>query len=293
MSETTPHPESPIDGAITAAAPPRDVSQIDLADWQSRPLPPVTGGTREARFQVVVRQSVLNLLHRHGQSAPDTEVCGVLVGNVHHDASGPWLYVEHAIEGDHAAGRAAQVTFTAETWAHIQSVMDRDHPDRRILGWYHTHPGFGVFLSDMDVFIQQNFFPEPWQIALVYDPKANEEGLFLWKQGKPAVDGFLLEADTPADHPTTIVAQAKLVPTGGGMNPPGPVAGDLAPFADRLDAIERRQRTILTLLALTGLTAIAWPLAVTAFLPDLMQRRPPPPPINLPSDDPTSRPLKL
>jgi hypothetical protein len=166
--------------------------------------------------------------------------------------------------------------------------MDRDYPDKRILGWYHTHPGFGIFLSDMDVFIQENFFPEPWQAAFVYDPKAKEEGIFLWKQGKPDTEKFLLEEDAPVEESTRIVREAKDVSgiVSGGM------AGDAAQFVDRLDAIEKRQKIILVMLALIGLIALAWPLVVTAFLPELMQKKPPPPPINLQSDDPTSRPLK-
>ena len=268
------------------AAPARDISQIKITDWERRELPPVAG-KREDRFQAVVRQSVLNQIHRHGLSTTDIEVCGVLVGNVYHDPSGPWLYVEKAIEGNHATQRAAQVTFTADTWAHIQAIMDRDYPDKRILGWYHTHPGFGIFLSDMDVFIQENFFPEPWQVAFVYDPKAKEEGLFLWKVGKPDTEKFLLEEDAPVEETIRTVREPKDVSgKGAGMG------GDVAQFAERLEGIEKRQKVILTLLALIGLIALAWPLVVTAYLPELMQQKTPLPPINLPSDDPTSRPMR-
>jgi proteasome lid subunit RPN8/RPN11 len=289
MTTKTPIDMTDDDGASALAnRGSRDASQIVVGDWPRRDPPAFTGGQREPRYQVLVRQSVLNKIHRHGQSVAETEVCGVLVGNVHHDASGPWLYVEQAIEGNGAAERAAQVTFTAETWAHIQLVMDRDFPDRRILGWYHTHPAFGIFLSDMDVFIQDNFFGEPWQVALVYDPKAKEEGLFLWKNGRPQPDPFLIEADAPAEEVTRIVTQARDVSTGM----PAGLGADAAVLAERLDAIERRQRMTLTLLAVLALFSLAWPLVVVAFLPGARRQEPAPPPITLPSDDPTSRPMK-
>ena len=48
----------------------------------------------------------------------------------------------------------------------------------RIVGWYHTHPDFGIFLSDYDVFIHQHFFSGPGQIALVIDPVRKLEGVF-------------------------------------------------------------------------------------------------------------------
>lgn len=270
---------------------PRDTSQIVVADWIRRD-PPASAGAREPRYQVVVRQSVLNKIHAHGHSVDGIEVCGVLVGNVHRDAFGPWLYVEQAIEGNGATERAAQVTFTAETWAHIQTVMDRDYPDRRILGWYHTHPGFGIFLSDMDVFIQDNFFGEPWQVALVYDPKAKEEGTFLWKSGKPQPDPFLIEADAPVAEQTKMILQARDVGALAGEIPGNPGGGNVSQLGERLDAIEQRQRLILTLIAVVALLALAWPLAVVAFLPGA-RKQSTPPPITLPSDDPTSRPMKF
>ena len=279
-----------VDSPAPANAPQRDISQILITDWERREMPVSVDG-RAKGFQALIRQSVLNQIHRHGKSGEDIEVCGVLVGNVYHDPSGPWLYVQHAIEGNHATQRAAQVTFTAETWEHIQSIMDREYPDLRILGWYHTHPGFGIFLSEMDIFIQENFFPEPWQVALVYDPKGKEEGVFLWKEGRPAPESFLLEIDEPAEEATKVVTMAKEV--SGKAGQAGEMVGEVAQFADRLEAIERRQKTILILLGVIGLIALAWPLAVTAFLPDLLQQKQAHPPINLPSDDPTSRPMKL
>jgi hypothetical protein len=58
--------------------------------------------------------------------------------------------------------------------------MDGKHKGKRVVGWYHTHPGFGIFLSDRDQFIQNSFFNLPFQIAFVYDPKSREHGVFTW-----------------------------------------------------------------------------------------------------------------
>jgi hypothetical protein len=80
-----------------------------------------------------------------------------------------------------AAQGGAHVTFTQDTWEHIYKTKDRDYPDERIVGWYHSHPGFGVFLSDHDTFIHKNFFSSPQQVAWVYDPHSDEEGCFAWR----------------------------------------------------------------------------------------------------------------
>jgi proteasome lid subunit RPN8/RPN11 len=53
------------------------------------------------------------------------------------------------------------------------------------LGWYHSHPGLGVFLSGTDIFSHSSFFAsEPWYIAVVIDPVSREFGAFSWDHGE-------------------------------------------------------------------------------------------------------------
>ncbi len=54
----------------------------------------------------------------------------------------------------------------------------RNNPSLRILGWFHSHPDFGCFLSTTDVETQQYFFPESYQVALVVDPIRDELEFF-------------------------------------------------------------------------------------------------------------------
>jgi len=252
----------------------RDAGRIDAAEWPLRTTPPIVG-ERASGFQVIVKRSVLNEVHRHGKETSDVEICGVLVGNVYRDARGPYLYIESSIRGNHATSKVAQVTFTAETWSAIQEVMDRAHPDQKILGWYHTHPGFGVFLSGMDVFIHENFFSFPWQVAVVYDPKGGTEGLFVWRRGRTQKEAFLVEEDVPNEEPNVVLnVSASSGPDGAAT---GGAFGATAPqeLVDRVDVLERRQRWLLLLVALLGMVSVAWPLVVVLLMP-YRQFAPPP-----------------
>ena len=165
------------------AGPQRDADRIEMANLPRWPMPPRVVGRRET-YQVLMRRSVLNDIRAHAQSQPDVEVCGVLVGTLFRDAIGPWGFVAANLRGNYAAGRNAQVTFTSETWTDIHHQMEERFPRQRILGWYHSHPGFGIFLSDMDLFIHEHFFSGPCQIAFVDDPKGGDRGLFVWRRGR-------------------------------------------------------------------------------------------------------------
>lgn len=122
---------------------------------------------------------VARQIRQHARTSPSTEICGVLIGQ---DRPGN-IQIEACIAGAKAEEAGAHVTFTQDTWQHIYQVKDKEYPNQRIVGWYHSHPGFGVFLSDHDTFIHKNFFASPGQVAWVYDPHSDEEGCFGWVDG--------------------------------------------------------------------------------------------------------------
>jgi proteasome lid subunit RPN8/RPN11 len=135
-------------------------------------------------YRVYISPDAYKRMKDHAATSDEVELCGVLVGDICKDDQGIYLSVTGAIEGEGANTYGTQVTFTQQTWDHIHEVRERDYPDAQIVGWFHTHPGFGVFLSGMDTFIQENFFNAPHQIAIVLETKAMQEGCFGWVDGK-------------------------------------------------------------------------------------------------------------
>ena len=121
------------------------------------------------------------VIYDHVFSNADREVGGVLVGRS--AGHGGLPLVTGAIPALKADEQRANLTFTQDAWEHVHGVLDRDFPDEeQIVGWYHSHPGFGIFLSQHDVFIHQNFFGGASQIAVVVDPLAGTEGTFAWRE---------------------------------------------------------------------------------------------------------------
>jgi proteasome lid subunit RPN8/RPN11 len=109
------------------------------------------------------------------------EVGGFLIGRP--SVTGQLPVLSGAIQARHAAENRADLTFTQDTWEHVHGELRRrGDVDERIVGWYHSHPGFGVFLSENDAFVHQSFFSDPSQVALVIDPIRRQEGLFVWDQ---------------------------------------------------------------------------------------------------------------
>lgn len=130
--------------------------------------------------QLQIDNEVTRCIRQHARAHMKTEVCGVLIG----EQRGAVVEVQASIQASSAAQAGTHVTFTQDAWEEIYRVKDEKYPDERIVGWYHSHPGFGVFLSEHDTFIHKNFFSAPTQVAWVYDPHTDEEGCFGWFDGK-------------------------------------------------------------------------------------------------------------
>ena len=163
-----------------------DVRQLLEQNLPTGPFP----GSQGQNFRIFFAPETHAALWQHARSTTAVEVCGVLVGRWERDADGPFVAITAAIRGEDTDNRLAEVTFTHKTWAKINEEMDQKYGDLSIVGWYHTHPDFGIFLSDRDRFIHEHFFSGGGQVAHVIDPIRTTEGVFVWKSGKPSAEPF-------------------------------------------------------------------------------------------------------
>jgi proteasome lid subunit RPN8/RPN11 len=147
-----------------------------------------------AKLRVAIDRASYAELVAHAKSSLEAEVCGVLAGEVCEDDEGLFVSVEAVIRGGAASQASTHVTFTQDTWNLIHRSLERDYPDLRIVGWYHTHPGFGVEFSEMDLFIQRNFFPGPTHLALVTDPLSGDVAICInTAAGIQYLEGFWID----------------------------------------------------------------------------------------------------
>lgn len=121
-------------------------------------------------------ESVMEDVIAHVNGSTAGEVGGVLVGTLESDGA----QIVAALPAHKATSGSANVTFTHEVWEEVLPIIDRDFAGSQIVGWYHSHPGFGVFLSEYDLFIHRNFFSDARMVALVVDPLKGEGGWFAW-----------------------------------------------------------------------------------------------------------------
>lgn len=205
---------------------------------RSNSLPPVLQGfPGSAGLDVAMRlafgREPYAEIIQHAKGSLDAEICGVLVGHICRDDSGLWVNVTDCIRGSSTNHGSTHVTFTQETWTQIHAEKDRRFPTASIVGWYHSHPGFGVEFSDMDIFIHRNFFSGLTQIAFVTDPVSGEDAACInCESGVKYIDRCWIDG------------REKKLRTPVGLTP---IQGE-GIVQTRIDALEQRISSLVTTL---------------------------------------------
>ena len=119
------------------------------------------------------------------------ELGGVLLGSVHKDLNDNiFVIISDFIPALYTESSATRLTFTHKTWEYINSRKEKYHKDKIILGWFHSHPGYSVFMSTYDNFIQDNFFNLEFMVSYIYDPKSKEKSFYFNKNGAIKAKGY-------------------------------------------------------------------------------------------------------
>ena len=134
--------------------------------------------------KVYIKQDVYKALEKYASSDTSKELGTILIGDYCEQMGKTHVVISDYIEAKYTDASASTLTFTHETWDYVHKQHDLLYPNKKIIGWQHTHPNYGIFLSNYDLFIQDNFFNMPFQVAYVIDPIQNIRGFFQWKNGK-------------------------------------------------------------------------------------------------------------
>lgn len=180
------------------------VGQPEMESLPERPLTQFTDnailhGRQPASNQVLVsqRQEAISQIRAHSISNLQSELGGVLLGHAYRHGEQLIVEVIAALPARNDDHGPVHFTFTADAWRQIQQDRTTHYPNLEIVGWFHTHPGLGVFYSSDDVVVHSAAFTLPWHVGLVVDPLGNEASYFGWQAGElTPIPGFYEQLDT-------------------------------------------------------------------------------------------------
>ncbi|HEX8141241.1 MAG TPA: hypothetical protein VF553_01510 [Pyrinomonadaceae bacterium] len=164
------------------------------------------GAGVEGSGVVLMRAEVYRGLQREIELSAKVENGGYLLGRAFRQPSSPesedeagfrWLLeITDVVLAEAAWGKRGSLLFTGETWSRVARLREREHPDKKLVGWFHTHlfkesEDFG--LSGLDHDLHRRFLTKPWQVAVLVniDPQSMNRTVRCYQRG---TEGDLIES---------------------------------------------------------------------------------------------------
>jgi proteasome lid subunit RPN8/RPN11 len=124
-------------------------------------------------FYVSIEKGVLDKVMEKAKSN-ENEIIGILVGKIEDHT----IVISDAVSGEQEQG-STRASLPPSTIAKVTDQILKGEVEGRIVGWYHSHPGFGLFMSQTDINTQQNLQQFSSMVtALIVDPDCEEFGFF-------------------------------------------------------------------------------------------------------------------
>lgn len=147
-----------------------------------------------SKLQILVSADAFSKIDQHAKSDLSKEIGGFLIGRPYEWEGQSFVEIITALKAETRSSSAVHFKFSHDTWIHTQETVRTKYPELHIVGWYHTHPRFAVFMSAQDLDIHRGFFRAPWHVALVLDPSQQEAGFFVWdNEDVQLADGYRIQ----------------------------------------------------------------------------------------------------
>lgn len=99
------------------------------------------------------------------------EAMGFMIGKIQKSKGNVFSLVYDVVTSD-LESTPVSVRFHRNSFDKLFHQLDEIPYDYIILGWYHSHPGFSCFMSEIDMKTQKRMFNRKYHAAIVIDPVA-------------------------------------------------------------------------------------------------------------------------
>ena len=133
--------------------------------------------------QLFMGESVISTMAAHADIgfADEKEIMGLILGTVYLDEEG-----EYSVADGTATTKLdstnVSVRFDPEALEDLFKSID-ENKSGTVVGWYHSHPGFGCYLSDTDIKTHSDIFGDGIGFSVVIDPSDETLMVFTVKDG--------------------------------------------------------------------------------------------------------------
>lgn len=141
-------------------------------------------GAVDHDFRIYMEDYVYTYLYQYSAALGNKEKLAVLVGKHLIVDEKEIVIISGAIQGKHTTLEKGIETFTKESWDYINKEIETFFTGLSVVGWMHTQPSFGTFLTARDDIFHKEYFDCQWHVLYLQDPVEKTDSFYVYDDEK-------------------------------------------------------------------------------------------------------------
>src|SRR5256885_1301489 len=99
-------------------------------------------------LRIYIHNNILKTMHKRAHDADDYKIGGFYLNDLYRYKNRHYVDITVQIPTLKTKNTRTQLTFSNKTQKPLHKTIEKQKKSELVLGWYHTHPGYSVFLSN-------------------------------------------------------------------------------------------------------------------------------------------------
>lgn len=144
-------------------------------------------GSIDDDIKIYIEEFAYNYICQYARTDSCSEKLGIIVGQYIESEGKTVLLINGFIQGKYSDTVNGNLAFTEDTWEYIRTRKERYFKDFEILGWMHSQPGNEASISKDDIAFHEEYFVEPYQVALIMDSIERLDLFYGWNSSQEEI----------------------------------------------------------------------------------------------------------
>lgn len=172
-------------------------------------------GTADDGLRIYMEDYVHTYLYQYARSSATGEKLAVLMGK-HLVVDGKdTVFISGVIQARYTEKLKGMETITGQSWKYISEEIEKYFADLEIVGWMHSRPSFGAFVTSRDEAYHKKVFGGKDQVFFVVDPVDRQDRFYVLNDNKTAlrpVKGYFVYYDKNVQMQEYMLANSLVQP---------------------------------------------------------------------------------
>ena len=146
-------------------------------------------GAVDEELRIYMEDYVHTYLYQYARSSATGEKLAVLMGKNLVIDGHETVFVSGVVQARYTEKLKGMETITKKSWKQIGEDIEKYFPDLNVVGWMHSRPSFGAFVTSRDEAYHKKVFGTDRKLFFVVDPIDRTDRFYVLNENRSALKG--------------------------------------------------------------------------------------------------------